>query len=106
MKFLNVLFRLNKKGSDYLSRKIPKLFNGVDRCEILKNIIHDCLEERHGIRILEVGGTDRPLFKKMPGIVYDGLDIACRMLYDNYFVRPVEKGIPGKYDVIFSTSVL
>lgn len=67
-------------------------------------------QERGGVRILEVGGVDRPLIERSNGYVFAGLDIdeqeRCYEVYDEFTVQSVEEPIKGDYDVIYSVTVL
>ena len=67
-------------------------------------------QEKGGVRILEVGGIDRPLIERGAGYVFAGLDIEdkerCNEVYDEFRVQSVEQPIDGQYDVIYSVTVL
>ncbi len=78
--------------------------------EYLRETLEDALQSNKKQTILEVGGADRPFLKKNKTYEYHGLDVAgdfaFKDKYDFFYIQPVEKNIPNKYDLVFSVSVI
>ena len=79
----------------------------------LLEIVDERLSEFETVRVLEVGGIDRPLINKSPSITYDGLDIeynaACDLVYDNFYCQSIELPVENakkKYNLITSITLL
>lgn len=76
----------------------------------LRDTLNNALQSDKRQAILEVGGADRPFLKKNQAYEYHGLDIAgdfaVKDKYDCFYIQPVEKNIPNKYDLVFSVSVI
>ena len=68
------------------------------------------LQSKEGVRILEVGGIDRPFLQKSSAYEYCGLDIEvrekCYEVYDSFIVKSIEEELDGEFDLILSRMVL
>ena len=99
----------NRSRCRALERVFPRFFRGDLHAEELDRRIEFDLEREPGA-VLEVGGIDRPLLKKNPHYIYDGLDIeeknACYEIYDHFLVQSIEKPLDRHYEMIISTAVL
>lgn len=97
----------NRRLSKVLDKRYPKFFGRTrNHNNDLIEKIQARIDKSSKLKILEVGGIDRPLLYKSEFFSYDGLDIekrqSCFRVYDQFFVQSVEEKIPGKYDLIIS----
>jgi hypothetical protein len=107
---INNFIDLNVKYSKLISKKFPKYFKRDSFYKDLMGKILLDIDKRDCKRILEIGGANRPLFKKGLGYIFDGLDIQyyedVLKVYDNFYLQSIEEKIPQKYDCILSVTVL
>jgi hypothetical protein len=100
----------NIKYSKLISKKFPKYFKRDSFYKDLMGKILSDVDKRDCKSILEIGGANRPLFKKGLGYIFDGLDIQyyedVLKMYDNFHLQSVEEKIPQKYDCILSVTLL
>jgi hypothetical protein len=101
---------LNVKYSKLISKKFPKYFKRDSFYkDLLGKILLD-IDKRNSKSVLEIGGANRPLFKKGFGYIFDGLDIQyykdVLKVYDNFYLQSIEEEIPQKYDCILSVTLL
>lgn len=102
---------INKKVCKWFCDAFPKFFReGENYLYVLLSEITKLMNRGNIRRVLEVGGTDRPLLQKRPYMQYNGLDIEykekCLHIYDRFFHQSIEEPIEGYYDLIFSTTLL
>jgi hypothetical protein len=107
---LNKFINVNCLLSDTFCKVFKKFTHENNYSEIVAKRIETFLSQRKSSRILEVGGIDRPILKKAPGRVFDGLDIeySPRMdeIYDNVFIKSIETPLAETYDLIYSMTLL
>jgi hypothetical protein len=103
----------NMKVCEAMERRLPRFFDqklaDTTYFPAVRARIQPYLDDGN-VRVLEVGGIDRPLIERSERYTYAGLDIdeadRCYEVYDEFVVQSVEKPIDGLYDVIFSVTVL
>ena len=108
---LSAFVSLNKKLSDKLSNQYPLLFADFERSNLdLTQEILGYIKENVHLKILEVGGIDRPLLPKSKDYFYIGMDIEakpeCHKLYDEFIVNSILEPIDAKCDLIISCTLL
>jgi SAM-dependent methyltransferase len=100
----------NRRASIALAKRFPGHFTQPRTYrKVLLERTHSDL--RGGMRsILEAGGIDRPLLPRSEGYTYHGLDIEeqerCHEVYDRFWVQSIEEPVPGRYEIIFSVTLL
>ena len=103
--------KFNLKLSRLLARKFPNFFLDVRsfRNDLI-TMIKKSFSDFENLRILEIGGIDRPLLKKSNKYHYCGLDIEykknCNELYDEFNVQSIEHPLINNYSIIISTTLL
>ena len=110
-KLIFVFILVNKKLSNYFSKKFPSIFSYPSyRNEMISLLSSSISNKKIKPKILEVGGIDRPLIEKNSRYIYDGLDVDkndnCNIIYDNYHCQSIEDPIQDKYGCIFSFTLL
>lgn len=109
---LSAFVSLNKKLSDMLSNHYPRLFADFERSnfDLTQEILGYVEEKNAHLKILEVGGIDRPILPKSKDYLYIGMDIEekpeCHKLYDEFIVNSIEEPIDAKCDLIISCTLL
>ena len=116
MKYLFIIFskffiKLNRSCCRKLEVRFPNFFgNSEDYSEDLKKLINSCIKDKSFKKILEVGGTNRPILKKSHDYIYFGLDIdpnpLCFDVYDFFLVQSIENKLEKKFDLIISKTLL
>ena len=111
MRFLKLFVSSNRKFCGLLEKEFPNFFcaprcYNKDQRDMLTNIII----ENKKMRILEVGGVDRPFLGKSKEYYYCGMDIdykpSCYDCYDEFFVQSVEEKIAARFDLIISSHLM
>jgi SAM-dependent methyltransferase len=100
----------NRKVCTALERRWPGIFSAPDyKAELERRIAADIQRLRPTV-ILEVGGIDRPLLTRTPGIEYIGLDIEeqpdCHRIYDRFIVQSIENPVDAKADMVISITLM
>lgn len=98
MKILKDFVAWNRKISKLIQTRFPSVFP-KDRTRALFNQAIEkhlkSLQSKEGVRILEVGGIDRPFLQKSSAYEYCGLDIEvrekCYEVYDSFIVKSIEE---------------
>ena len=103
--------KFNLKLSRLLARKLPNFFlDSRDFRNDLIRLIKKSIPDFENLRILEIGGIDRPLLKKSNQFCYCGLDIEykkkCNDLYDEFNVQSIENSLEHTYSMIISITLL
>tara|TARA_A100001035_G_C27778124_1_gene500202 strand:- start:1935 stop:2669 length:735 start_codon:yes stop_codon:yes gene_type:complete len=103
--------KFNLKLSRFLARKFPNFFlDSRDFRTDLLRMINNSIPDFENLRILEIGGIDRPLLKKSNQYCYCGLDIEykekCNDLYDEFNVQSIESPLENNYNLIISITLL
>ena len=103
--------KFNLKLSRLLARKLPNFFlDSRDFRSDLIRMIKKYIPDFENLRILEIGGIDRPLLKKSNQYCYCGLDIEyknkCNDLYDEFNVQSIENSLKDSYSMIISITLL
>ena len=106
---LRWFIRVNRRCSWALSRRFPRFSEFKPMRPLLLQRINNELDG--GARlVLEVGGSDRPLLEKGGTMHYVGLDIEDvgdpGRIYDEFRAQSVEEPISGKFDLIFSMTLM
>lgn len=99
----------NRKLSRWMEERFRPFFASESyRVEMMRRIELDL--EREPGDVLEVGGIDRPLLKKVGDYGYDGMDVehkeACDAIYDHFLQQSVEDPIPRSYGMVISYTLL
>jgi len=111
MQFLKRFVTFNRNICRFLEKEFPNFFcaprcYNKDQRDMLTNIII----ENKKMRILEVGGVDRPFLGKSKEYYYCGMDIddkpSCYDCYDEFFVQSVEEKIAARFDLIISSHLM
>ena len=111
MRFLKLFVSSNRKLCRLLEKTFPNFFGAPrkyhsDQLDLISKIIL----ENNNLRILEVGGADRPMLSRSKKYFYAGMDIddkpSCYECYDKFLVQSVEDKILDKFDLIISTTLL
>lgn len=115
IRIIKILVKMNRSASGYLKKKIPLIFGekSYNRAFVdeLNRIVQE-LKSKNDVKILEVGGIDRPVLQKDKWCQYDGLDIEdkkeCYDVYDHYYVQSIEQRLPQdkQYDLVVSKTLL
>ena len=101
--------KINRDISTWVLVQVKKLLGEIDNSE---NIF---IEEINSIdllssRVLEIGGSQRPLFNKSDILFYVGLDVDSKFdwakYYHSYFNQSCTEPINNKFDFIFSKYLL
>ena len=84
---------------------VPHNYN-IDQLKMIDTIVKQYKE----LKVLEVGGADRPLLKKSDCYTYFGMDIddkeSCYQCYDEFLVQSIEDKINDKFDLVISKTLL
>lgn len=111
MNYIKLFVSSNRKICRVLENKFPKFFGAPrsyyrDQLDLISEKIH----KGNKLRILEIGGVDRPLLSRSKNYFYAGMDIddkpSCYECYDNFLVQSVEDNILDRFDLIISTTLL
>lgn len=101
-KFVDV----NRKLSNKLVAFYPRVFGGSSYFYTFEKLINSFSESPTIKEIMEIGGGDRPLnIRKVNGLDIAKIDNPSN-LYKCYYCQSVEDTIPGKYDLIYSMTLL
>lgn len=114
MKILKNFINYNRKLSNSFQKKHLSWYDSFNSVELITSNIENERQKicacSNQLKILEVGGIDRPVLKKGLAYSYDGIDVdhtmECNKIYDNFYQQSIEEKLPNKYDVIFSKLVL
>ncbi len=103
--------KINLKLSKLLAKRFPRFFLDIrSHRNDLISIIKSSFNKYPNLRILELGGIDRPLLKKSYKYKYSGLDIEykdnCKELYDEFHTQSIEEDLKGNYSIIISATLL
>ena len=101
---------LNRRCSDFISRRFPSFFGSRSYVDDLKGRINKTIHDLRPGQIIEAGGIDRPLLCKSDQYVYVGIDIAvcdgCYEIYDQFLVQSIESPLDIQGGLIISTTLL
>lgn len=102
---------LNRSICIYLEKHFSNFFMGSrSYTKDLNNLIRHSIENLQPLRILEVGGIDRPLLSKSGHYKYIGLDIdsndSCYSIYDEFIVQSIEDEVDDAVELVISTTLL
>jgi len=109
--WIRKFIRINRIISFNLSNRIPGLFRDADYSSKLLGLINESIKSsKQPLRILEIGGINRPLLSKSKKYTYIGMDIDftenCNNLYDHFIIGSVEEPIVKNVDLIISKTLL
>ena len=110
-KMISSMVSANRKICRHLERLFPKFFGEPRDCNADQlKLIDGILLQSTDLKILEVGGVDRPLLPISEQYFYVGMDIddkpTCYRCYDEFIVQSIEDTIAGEFDLIISTTLL
>ena len=101
----------NRKICIKLEEAFPKFFVGSKSYgKDLNNLILNSLNDLKPLRVLEVGGIDRPLLTKSDNYRYIGLDIDsndnCYSIYDEFIIQSIEDDVNDAVELVISITLL